>query len=85
MPFTAHHHGIDKLGLAALLETFANDQWIGEHYSEEQAVEAVMDRFRRLVVAELEMVEVRVGDHIKINWIWSKRTAPGKSTVATVQ
>ncbi len=28
--FTAHHHGTDKLGLARLLEAFANDQWIGE-------------------------------------------------------
>lgn len=59
MRFTAHHHGTNKLGLAALLEAFANDQWIGEHYTEEQAVEVVMDRFRRLVEAELEMVEVR--------------------------
>ncbi|MCC6509771.1 MAG: hypothetical protein IT423_11725 [Pirellulaceae bacterium] len=56
--FTAHHHGTDKHGLAALLEAFANDQWIGEHYTEEQAVEAVMDRFKRLLEAELEMVEV---------------------------
>ncbi len=58
--FTAHHHGTDKLGLAALQEAFANDQWIGEHYSEEQACELLLDRFKKLVVAELEMVEVRV-------------------------
>ncbi len=58
--FQAIHHGTDKLGLAALLEAFANDQWIGEHYSEEQACELLLDRFKKLVVAELEMVEVRV-------------------------
>ncbi len=60
--FTAHHHGIDKLGLARLLEEFANDQWIGEHYSEEQACDLLLDRFKKLVEVELEMVEVRVVD-----------------------
>ncbi len=48
--FHAIHHGT---------KAFANDQWIGEHYSDEQACEAVMDRFKRLVEAELEMVELR--------------------------
>lgn len=27
MQFTAHHHDTDKLGLACLLEAFANDYW----------------------------------------------------------
>ncbi len=58
--FQAIHHGTDKLGLARLLEAFANDQWIGEHYSDEQACELLLDRFKKLVDAELEMVEVRV-------------------------
>ncbi len=53
--FQAIHHGTDKLGLARLLEEFANDQWIGEHYSEEQAFEAVMDRFKRPMEAKMQL------------------------------
>ena len=56
--FRAVHHGDDKLGLAPLLEAFANDQWIGEHYTDEQAVKAIVDRFGRLVAQEMELVEL---------------------------
>ena len=58
MRFTVHHHGQDKLGLMALLQRYADEQWVGKHYSEEQAAEAVMDRFQRAVRAELEMIEL---------------------------
>jgi len=59
--FTTIHHGdFDKLGLAAELERFANDQWLGAHYTKEQAVSAIMDRFRRLIDQELELIELRV-------------------------
>jgi hypothetical protein len=59
--FTTIHHGdCDKLGLAAELERFANDQWLGAHYTKEQAVSAIMDRFRRLIDQELELIELRV-------------------------
>jgi hypothetical protein len=59
--FTTIHHGdSDKLGLAAELERFANDQWLGAHYTQEQAVSAIMDRFRRLIDQELELIELRV-------------------------
>jgi hypothetical protein len=59
--FTTIHHGErDKLGLAAELERFANDQWLGAHYSQEQALSAIMDRFRRLIDQELELIELRV-------------------------
>lgn len=59
MQFTVQHHGQDKLGLVALLQRYADDQWVGKHYSERQAAEAVMDRFQRALRAELEMIEVR--------------------------
>ena len=59
--FTAIHHGeFDKLGLVAELEPFANDQWLGVHYTEEQAVSAIMDRFRRLIDQELQLIELRM-------------------------
>ncbi len=63
--FRALHHGEDEFGLATLLETFANDQWIGEHYTSEQAVDVLLDRFRRALLNELEMVELGIDDSFK--------------------
>jgi hypothetical protein len=63
LEFTTIHHGeVDKLGLASELERFANDQWIGSHYTEEQAISLVMDRFKKLVQQELELVELQLLD-----------------------
>lgn len=59
--FTTIHLGeLDKLGLASELERFANDQWLGEHYSQEDAVALVMDRFRRMVEQELQLLELKL-------------------------
>ena len=65
MPFaftTIHHGEIDKLGLASELERFANDQWIGNHYTEEQALTLAKERFRKLVDQELELIELHMLD-----------------------
>lgn len=57
--FEAHHHGNnDRLGLAAMIETFANDQWFAAHMDNEQAASAMLDRFTKLVRQELELIEV---------------------------
>ena len=56
---TIHHGEMDKLGLASELERFANDQWVGAHYSEEDAVATVMDRFRKMIEQELQLLELR--------------------------
>jgi hypothetical protein len=58
--FTTIHHGeVDKLGLASELERFANDQWIGDRYSEEQAISLLMDRFEKLVQLEHELIDFK--------------------------
>lgn len=58
--FDVHHHGnSDRLGLAAMLREYANDQWIADHYTNEQAAAAVLDRFSRLVQQEFEVTEPR--------------------------
>jgi hypothetical protein len=65
MPFaftTIHHGELDKLGLASELERFANDQWIGNHYTVEQALTLVRERFRMLVEQELELIELQMMD-----------------------
>jgi hypothetical protein len=57
--FETHHHGNnDRLGLAAMLETFANDQSFAAHADPEQAAAAMLDRFTKLDRQELELIEV---------------------------
>ena len=64
--FTTIHHGeVDKLGLASELERFANDQWIGAHYTNENAIATVMDRFRRMIDQELKLIELRAEKETK--------------------
>ena len=64
--FTSIHHGeVDKLGLASELERFANDQWIGAHYSNDDAIATVMDRFRKMIEQELELIELRAEKETK--------------------
>ena len=58
MEFRCSTTGSDSLGLKDLLERFANDQWIGNHYTPEQAVSFVVDRFKRRIAADLEMIEL---------------------------
>ena len=56
---TIHHGDVDKFGLASELERFANDQWVGEHYTFEQASSLVMERFKKMIEQELKLIELR--------------------------
>ena len=56
---TIHHGEVDKFGLASELERFANDQWVGEHYTFEQASSLVMERFKKMIEQELNLIELR--------------------------
>ncbi|MDM4019337.1 hypothetical protein [Roseiconus lacunae] len=57
--FEVRHHGNhDKLGLATMLQAFADEEWVAEHMTAEQAAFSVIDRFSRIVKSELELVEV---------------------------
>lgn len=46
------------IGLTAMLEQYANDQWIGEHFTEKQAVESMLDMFKRQLATDLEKLEL---------------------------
>ena len=66
--FTTTHNGeTDKLGLASELERFANCQWIGDHYTLEQASSLVMDRFRKMIEQQLELIELHVEKELSKN------------------
>ncbi len=44
--------------LASMLEQYANDQWIGEHYTAEQACELLLNRFKRQIVLDIELLSL---------------------------
>lgn len=59
--FEARHHcNSDRLGLAESLQRFADEEWVADHMTAEQAAEAVLDRFVRIVKSELELLEIVV-------------------------
>jgi len=60
--FRATTEGTDKLGLRAVLERYANDQWLPVHYTEEQRVGIVFDQFKRQVQQELQVLIVEVDE-----------------------
>jgi hypothetical protein len=57
--FTVITEGNDRFGLAKLAEAYVDDQWLADHMTPEQATEAMMEQFRRALLQELELIEVR--------------------------
>ena len=57
--FTVTTEGQNRLGLRELCERYVNDQWLAAHMTPEQAAESVLDQFKRAVLAELELLDVR--------------------------
>ncbi len=60
--FKATTEGTDKLGLRAVLERYANDQWLTDHYTEQQRAEIVFDQFKRQVKQELKLLVLEVDE-----------------------
>jgi hypothetical protein len=57
--FTVTTVGQNRLGSRELCEHYVNDQWFAAHASDELAAEALLDQFKRAVLGELELLEVR--------------------------
>jgi hypothetical protein len=57
--FTAHCIGSDPLDIREQLERFANEQWLPEHATMEEATEIVLDQFKRTVTQALATIELR--------------------------
>ena len=58
--FKATTEGTDKLDLRAALERYANDQWLPNHYTDQQRVGIVFDQFKRQVQQELKLLVLEV-------------------------
>jgi hypothetical protein len=57
--FTAHCIGSDPLNLREQLERFANEQWLPEHATREEATEIALDQFKRTVTQALAAIDLR--------------------------
>jgi hypothetical protein len=60
--FTATTEGQNRLGLRELLQRYADEQWVADHMTDQQAAEAVLDCFKRAVAGELELLELKCAD-----------------------
>jgi hypothetical protein len=58
MRFTTTCIGADPLGLREKLGRFANEQWLPAHVTRDEAVEVVVDQFRRAVAQILQLLEL---------------------------
>ncbi len=60
--FKATTEGTDKPGLRAVLERYANDQWLPIYDDEQQRVGIVFDQFNRQVQQELKLLVLKVDE-----------------------
>ena len=60
--FAATTDGTNKLGLCAVLERYASDQWLPDYYNKEQRVGIVFDQFKRQVQQELKLLVLEVDE-----------------------
>lgn len=58
--FVASTEGENRLGLCELCQDYIDEQWLAAHMTNEQAVESLLDQFKRAVKAELELLDIRV-------------------------
>ena len=56
--FTAKTEGQNRLGLRELLDRYANEQWVADHYTHEESAVIILDCFKRAVKQELERPEL---------------------------
>jgi hypothetical protein len=57
--FIAKTEGRNRLGLCELLQQYANEQWVADHLTLEEAADSVLESFRRAVRQELELLELK--------------------------
>lgn len=61
MQFHVTITGSDPHGLRDLLERYAHELWIPDHYTNEEKAAFVLDQFKRSVASRLEALSVTEG------------------------
>ena len=56
--FTATTEGQNRLRLRELLQRYADEQWVANHLTKEQAAAAVLSTFKAAVINELKLKSV---------------------------
>lgn len=51
--------GTDRFGLVAQCQRYVDDQWLAEHVTTEQAGAMMAEQFKRAILAELQLLDVR--------------------------
>ena len=59
MKFEASTNGVDKFALTDALQWFADDFWLPDHATPEQAAGIILDSFKRKVEGQLELLELK--------------------------
>lgn len=57
--FTVTTEGPDRFGLVALCQRYCDEQWLADHAKPEQASEMLREQFRRALLSEIEMLDIR--------------------------
>ena len=58
MKFTVKTEGRNKLNLRQLCEDYANNLWVPDHLTADQAAEFAYDQFEKTVLTELKLLVV---------------------------
>ena len=59
--------GENKLGLRELLQRYVDDQWTADHYTDEQRAEILLDQFKRAILSELELLDLKPANDSQSN------------------
>ena len=60
MKFEVVTTGKDKLLLVCQLQAFADGYWLPDHVTEDQAAAIILDAFRRKMLGQLELLDLRL-------------------------
>ena len=57
--FTATTAGQNRLGFRELLQRYADEQWVANHLTKDQAADVVLRTFKAAVTNELKLLELK--------------------------
>lgn len=56
--FTVSSASADRFGLAALCQTYCDEQWTAAHATPEQDAAILAEQFKRAILQELQLIEI---------------------------
>jgi len=56
--FTVSTEGTNRLALRELCQRYVDEQWVADDFTDEQAAESLLEKFKRAVRAESELLTI---------------------------